>query len=159
MALAQVFRRFRKYRVALRLLESALELRGLDLITIRELIRLHMILHSDEQVRQYLSKGAEVLKQDPYNKHGERFKSIEIITDDEIELLNLNEVGLCIHEDGQSYVECNGIRYLVDEQTTINNKLKAGDKVFFATYIKKGQVFVNFVEPYFEDIDRLDTLR
>jgi hypothetical protein len=78
---------------------------------------------------------------------------------DEIELLNLNEVGLCIHEDGQSYVEYNGIRYLVDEQTTINNKLKAGDKVFFATYIRNGQVFVNFVEPYFEAIDRLDTLR
>jgi tetratricopeptide (TPR) repeat protein len=159
MALAQVFRRFRKYRIALRLLESALELRGSDLITISELIRLHMILHSSENVRQYLSKGREILKQDPFNKHRERFNSNEIVMDDGIELLNLNEIGLCIHENGQSYVECNGVRYLVDDQTTVNNQLKAGDNAFFATYTRNGQVFIDFVEPYFESIDHLDKLR
>lgn len=54
---------------------------------------------------------------------------------------------------------CHADNPLVDDQTTTNNRLKAGDKAFFATYIKDGQVFVDFVEPYFESIDHLDKLR
>ena len=159
MALAQVFKRFRKYRIALRLLESALDLRATDLITISELIRTHLIVHSNAQAMRYLSKGADILKHDPFHKHGERLSRIEIRMNNEIELLNLNEVGICVHKDGLSYVECKKTLYLVDEQTTINNRLKAGDKVFFATYTRNGQVFINFVEPYFESIDDLHELR
>jgi tetratricopeptide (TPR) repeat protein len=159
MALAHVFRRFKKYRVALRLLESALDLRRSDLITISELIKTHILLNSNEQARRYHGKGAEILAQDPYNKHGERFNNTEIMMNEEVELLNLDGVGVCIHADGQSYVECEGARYLVDERTTANYNLKAGDKVFFATYTKDGRVFVDFVEPYFESIDDLDKLR
>ena len=159
MALAQVFKRFRKYRIALRLLESALELRATDLITISELIRTHLIMHSNAQAMRYLNKGADILKHDPFHKHGHRLSRIEITMNNEIELLNLNEVGICVHKDGLSYVECKETLYLVDEQTTINNRLKAGDKVFFATYTRNAQVFINFVEPYFESIDDLHELR
>jgi tetratricopeptide (TPR) repeat protein len=158
MALAHVFKRFRKYRIALRLLEGALELRKDDLITLSELIRIHIIMNNINAVRQYLNQGEEILKKDPFHRHGERLNNLRVVIDDEVELINLNEVGLCVHENGQRYVECNGILYLVNGETTVNNKLKVGDKAFFATYAKNGRVFIDFVEPYFDNIDHLAEL-
>jgi tetratricopeptide (TPR) repeat protein len=159
MALAQVFRRFRKYRVALKLLEGALALRPSDLITISELITTHMILRSNEQVRQYYSKGAKIINADAYNKHSEHFNRIELRLDDQTTLLNLNEIGVCTREDGRRCIESKEIKYLIDEQATINNKVKAGDRVFFATYRKNGEIIADFVEPYFDSLEDLYSLR
>jgi tetratricopeptide (TPR) repeat protein len=161
MALARVFIRFRKYRIALRLLECALERRQSNLITISELIRMYLILHDNENVRRFLSRGRQILKQDPLNKHRDRFLKIEIEVelDENIELLHLDEVGLFIREKDQVYVENNGERYLITAQATVNNKLGSGDKVFYAVYARHEQTAVDFVEPYFDNIDHLDQLK
>ena len=103
--------------------------------------------------------GQEFLERDPLNKHRERFKSIEISLNGEIDLLSLNTVGSFILESGQRFVETDDVRYLITDSAIVNNRLKAGDKVFSAVYAEHGQVFVNFVEPYFENIDHLNELR
>jgi tetratricopeptide (TPR) repeat protein len=159
MALAEVFRRFRKYRVALQLLEKALEINESDLITISELLRLHIILNNKEGVNYYLARAEKVTMEDPFNRHRERIARIEIYMDDEIQLLNLNEVGMMIQEGGQNFIEGTSSLYSISDQTTVNNRLRTGDKVWFATYTKLGEVFVNFIEPYFASLDHLEELR
>jgi tetratricopeptide (TPR) repeat protein len=158
-ALAEIFRRFRKYRVALQLLEKVLEYNESDLIAMSELLRLHIILNNKEGVDHYLESGKRVLRQDPFNRHRDRFDSMEIRMNDEIQLLNLNEIGMLIHEDGQNFIQGIGSLYSIPDNATVNNKLRTGDKVFFATYKEAGEVFINFIEPYFTNLDQLEELR
>ena len=159
MALAHVFIRFRKYRVAMRLLEYALGLRKNDLLTITEIIRVCEIMHDHEQVNEYVSRGETILREDPLNKHAERFSRLDVRLDEEISLQSLNEVGIAIVEDGQRYVESQGVRYPVNEQAVVNNQIEPNDKVFFAVYARGQDVYADFIEPYFESIDDLERLR
>ena len=159
MALAHVFIRFRKYRVAMKLLEYALGLRKNDVITISEIVRLYEILNDRQQVERYIATGEEILCNDHHNKHRERFRQLNIWLDETIKLQSLNEVGVAIKEAGQRYVENESGRYPVNEHATVNNRIGPNDKVFFGLYSKGQEVYADFIEPYFENIDDLANLR
>jgi tetratricopeptide (TPR) repeat protein len=156
--LARVFTRFRKFRVALRLLEEALKVRNSDILIISNLIKLYVVLQDKENVTRFLSRGKVILEKDPHNRHRERFSNLDIEISSKISLVNLYEVGFAARADGQRRVQSNNGIYSLREEAIFNNKLMEGDKVFFATYTKEGQVFADFVEPYFETIDHLEQL-
>ena len=67
----------------------------------------------------------------------------------------MSETGFFGISDDQTYVESSSGKYSLGRESTVNNKLKHGDKVYFATYLKDGSVFANFVERYFENLDNL----
>lgn len=157
--LARVFRRFRKYRVALRLLESALKLRDWDVLTLIELIYIHSALRDWKSVRRYIERGREVLEKDRYNRHRDRFDQLYLNIDERVSLLNLYEVGVMLRDGDEWFVESESGRFLLTDQTTVNYRLNENDRVFFATYAGDGQVFADFVEPHFDNIDHLDKLR
>ena len=159
MALAEVFKRFRKYRVAVRLLESALELRRSDLITLSELAKVYSIVRANRFASGCLEKGRTIIVKDPYHKHADRFAQLELHLDEQVELISLNRMGILGKEEGRIYILADGARYLPHERATVNYKSKSGDKVFFATYHYKGQLIVDFIEPYFENLDHLDQLK
>jgi len=168
MELARTFSRFRKYRVTLKLLDKTSELRRGDLLTTLELIQTFAILRDQQNLFTYLQQSEEIIRRDPYNKHLDRFhnklaklrKRFDLeACDGGIPLLNLNEIGTLLHMDGQVYVEKEGKCYLLDDTVTINNRLRHQDKVFFATYARNEGITVDFVEPYFDGIENLSTLR
>jgi len=158
-ALALVFRRFRKYRIALALLEYALDLRKDNLLIIIEIIRIYEILCNRQQARLYIVRGEEILREDTHNKHRERFGQLGVSFDEAVNLRSLDEVGVATMENGQRYVENDSGRYLVNEHATVNNQIDPNDKVFFGLYSKGQEVYADFIEPYFENIDDLASLK
>lgn len=158
--LSKVFRRFRKYRIALNLLETALAIRNSDLLLVCELIELHVILRDKKNVDRYITKGREILDSDSRNKYRNRFTKIKIALDEKIMLLNLNEVGYLFKIGNESYIKHkSGNNYMISNKATVNNRVRENDKVFFATYKIEEEITVDFIEPFFESINQLPQLK
>ena len=123
MELAGLFMRFKKYRIAVKLLNNALELRNSDLITLSKLIKLHETLRDNKTVRSYLKKSVEILKQNPESKRAERFKNVRVDLDEEVSLVDLNKVGLFILSGDQKYIESSSGRYTLNDHSIFNYNL------------------------------------
>ena len=163
-AIARTFNRFKKYRISLILLEEALKLRESDLLTIFDLIKTYVILHDKTSVKDYLKKSEEIIREDPYQKNVERFRHRLALLDlsfinEDLDLIALNEVGILVQADNQSFVENGGVRYPLKERAVVNYRLKHNDKVFFAIYSCNGQMSADFIEPYFDSINDLSSLK
>lgn len=61
--------------------------------------------------------------------------------------------------EDKRYIKTDIHLYEIPENAVFNNQIKEGDKVFFGLYSKDGQSFANFIEPYFESIDDLKSLK
>lgn len=158
-ALAEVFKRFRKYRIALQLLVNALAIQDSDLLIVCELIKLYMLLRDKKNVELYVNKGQEILDSDPYNRFRERFTKFKVELDEKTTLLKLNEVGILVRAATESFIEQGNFRYPFNNQVTINNRVKENDKVFFATYKIGEEIVADFIEPFFESITQLRQLK
>jgi tetratricopeptide (TPR) repeat protein len=157
--LARMFMRFKKYRIAIKLFDEILEIKNSDMKAIIELIYIYAYLQDKASVGFYMKKGENLIKQDSFIKYRDRFETLHINLNEDINLLNLSAVGIYTQADDQKYVRCSNERFALGENATINNKVKSGDKVFFASYAKQGQTFADFVEPYFESIVDLEKLK
>ncbi len=158
--LSYIFMRFKKYRISIRLLENALEAKPFDLKTISLLIEKFNILKDAENVENYVAKGNQILATDEYAKYSELFYEFDLDIDEEIELLELDKIGIAAKTMNNKYIKYQNELYPLSEDAIYNYNIKEGDKVFFALYKSKdGKVFADFVEPYFDDISDLQSLK
>ncbi len=157
--LAHLFSRFMKYRIAIKLLEKAFDVNNSDLLTICELIRLYSILRDKVSCDHYSKIGKMILDHNPYNKYKEKFRSFEFTPNWPVTLTELSKVGYYTKVEGASYITFDGQTYQLISDAVVNNKLETGNKVYFGLYSQDGKSFANYVEPYFDNIDDLESLK
>jgi hypothetical protein len=159
--LSKIYQRQKRWQEAENVLLESLKIDAEQLHPRTELsiTRVYEILRDRKQVEHYIARGEAILREDRYNKHEERFSRFNPWLDEEISLRSLNEIGIAILENERRYVENQSGRYVVHEQATVNNQIEPNAKVFFALYARGQEVYADFIEPYFENIDDLERLR
>jgi tetratricopeptide (TPR) repeat protein len=158
--LSRIFLRFKKYRISISLLEKALEIRPHNLKVISLLVEKFKILKDAGNVEKYLEIGKQILEKDENARYSEQFYTLNSSIDEKIKLLELNKIGIAAKINDNKYIKYEDELYALGEDAVYNYNIKAGDKVFFALYRTKDEkVFADFVEPYFEDISELQSLK
>ncbi|MDU9049903.1 MAG: tetratricopeptide repeat protein [Candidatus Electrothrix sp. Rat3] len=159
MNLSRMFVRFRKYRVAIKLLKKALELDNSDLLTITELMKVYAYVNGKKNVSFYKEKGEEIIAQEKYVRNKGRFRNATPHLYEDIELLDLMRIGYWAEREEVKKITSSKNEQEVFQYATVNNQVKNGTKVYYGLYSHAGKTVANFVEPYFEKIDDLWALK
>ena len=160
-ALSKMFFRFKKYRIALKLLESILTMQDDNLVAVIMIINIYKLLKDIKNASLFYQKGKSILSRHRYNKYKEKFLQLKLDTDVDIDaqLLELMNIGIFHEEQKRKYIESNNTHHPLAAKDTCNNRVKNGDTVYFATYKKKNSIYADFIEPYFENLDNVKALK
>ena len=156
-----MFSRFKKYRIALQLLKSILSGKDDDLFAVIMVIDIYKSLKDRRNASLFYQKGKSILSSDQYNKYKEKFLQMRLdpAADTDAQLLELMNIGIFHEEQNRKYIESNNTHYPLATKVTCNNRVKNGDTVYFATYKKGTDIYADFIEPYFENLDNLKALK
>jgi len=157
---SKVFNRFKKFRISIKIAEELLSIKDTDLLTVIDLIKTFVVTKDKKNIDFYLEIGKKILKEDENHKHKEKFQSLRTDFDESVELIDFYKVGSCVRENEQRYVKSEaGELFIVPEDATFNYNLAPNQKVFFGIYSQNNKVFADFIEPYFENIADLESLK
>ncbi|HSK74456.1 MAG TPA: tetratricopeptide repeat protein [Pyrinomonadaceae bacterium] len=155
-----LFKRFKKYRIALELSQKILELRNTDLIAVCDLVNIYRDLGDRKMAELYIERGQRILEKDENHKDKERFQRLRTYFDESVELIDFYKVGYFVEENGQRFIKTEDAeQFIIPEDATFNYKIVTDQKVYFGMYSKNDNTFANFIEPYFENLDDLESLK
>ncbi len=116
-------------------------------------------MRDDKSGKFYFDKGEKILINDLHNRHRGKFDRLNPLSNSQIILVDLNRIGYVIKLEDQKYIKSGEVEYELTEDAVLNNQVEEGDKVFFGLYSQGEKLVANYVEPFFETIEDLESLK
>ena len=157
--LSKVFIRFKKYKISIKLLELSLSIKKNDLFSVIKIIEIYKKFNDKVNIDKYYKIGKNIIYRDKYCKYKNYFENIDSDINNDIKLINIDNIGIFMNNGTDNYIQSDKNKYKIYKDAEVNKKLKAGDKVYFATYLIDGKYITNFIEPHFDNIDDLKSLK
>lgn len=154
--ISSIFNRYRKYRVSLKILEL-IENKNLK---VNLYIMEHYYRFGDQiSYKEYNERALKIIEARDsvgYEKLKERLN--KELDSKKILVGHFSKIGTLRIISNEKKVEYGKNLYPIYDEKNMNNRLKDGDKVFYALYLINNFKYADYVEQYFDKIDDLAKL-